>query len=64
MVHVGEGTMTTRDEVRNVLAGLVTAVAEKDAKAIVDYYEADAVVLAPNAPMVRGSSALVTSSKA
>ena len=50
--------MTTRDEVRNVLAGLVKAVAEKDAQAIVDCYEADAVVLTPNAPMVRGSSAL------
>jgi ketosteroid isomerase-like protein len=53
-----EGTMTTRDEVRNVLAGIVQAVAEKDAKAMVDYYDTDAVVLAPNAPMVRGSSAL------
>jgi ketosteroid isomerase-like protein len=50
--------MTTRDEVRNVLAGIVQAVAEKDAKAMVDYYDTDAVVLAPNAPMVRGSSAL------
>ena len=50
--------MTTRDEVRNVLAGLVKAVADKDAKAIVDCYEADAVVLAPNAPMVRGALAL------
>jgi ketosteroid isomerase-like protein len=50
--------MTTRDEVRNVLAGIVQAVAEKNAEAIVDYYEADAVVLAPNVPMVRGSSAL------
>jgi ketosteroid isomerase-like protein len=36
--------MTTRDEVRNVWAGLVKAVAEKDAKALVDYYEADAIV--------------------
>ena len=53
-----EGTMTTRDEVRNVLAGIVQAVAEKDAEAMVGYYETDAVVLAPNAPMVRGSSAL------
>ena len=50
--------MTARDEVRNVLAGFVKAVAEKDAQAIVDYYETEAVVLAPNAPMVRGSSAL------
>jgi len=50
--------MTTRDEVRNVLAGIVQAVAEKDAEAMVGYYETDAVVLAPNAPMVRGSSAL------
>jgi ketosteroid isomerase-like protein len=50
--------MTTRDEVQNVLAGIVQAVAEKDAKAMVGYYDTDAVVLAPNAPMVRGSSAL------
>jgi ketosteroid isomerase-like protein len=52
------GTMTTRDEVRNVLAGFVKAVADQDAKAAVNYYEVDAVVLAANAPMVRGSSAL------
>jgi ketosteroid isomerase-like protein len=50
--------MTTRDEARKVLAGLVKAVAEKDAKAIVECYEADAVVLTPNTPMVRGSAAL------
>ena len=50
--------MTTRDEVRNVLAGFVKAVADQDAKAAVNYYEVDAVVLAANAPMVRGSSAL------
>ena len=50
--------MTTRDEVRNVLAGFVKAVADQDAEAAVNYYEVDAVVLAPNAPMVRGSSAL------
>jgi ketosteroid isomerase-like protein len=50
--------MTTHDEVRNVLAGVVEAVAEKDARALVDYYEADAIVLAANVPMVRGSSAL------
>jgi ketosteroid isomerase-like protein len=57
-VLVEEGTVIARDEVRGVLAGLVKAVAEKDTKAIVDHYETDAVVLAPNAPMVRGSSAL------
>jgi ketosteroid isomerase-like protein len=50
--------MTTRDEVRNVLAGFVKAVADQDAESAVNYYEVDAVVLAPNAPMVRGSSAL------
>jgi len=50
--------MTTRDEARNVLAGLVKAVAEKDTQAIVDCYEPDAVVLTPNTPMVRGSAAL------
>jgi ketosteroid isomerase-like protein len=50
--------MTTRDDVRNVLARFVKAVAEKDVKALVDCYEADGVVLAPNTPMVRGSSAL------
>jgi ketosteroid isomerase-like protein len=50
--------MTTRDEGRKVLAGLVKAVAEKDAKAVVDFYEPDAIVLTPNTPMVRGSSAL------
>jgi ketosteroid isomerase-like protein len=50
--------MTTPDDVRNVLAGFAKAVAEKDVKALVDYYEADGTVLAPNAPMVRGSSAL------
>jgi ketosteroid isomerase-like protein len=50
--------MTTRDEVRNVLGGFANAVAEKDAKALVDWYENDGIVLTPNIPMVRGSSAL------
>jgi ketosteroid isomerase-like protein len=50
--------MTTRDEVRNVLAGFAKAVADKDTKTLVDYYEADAIVLTPNVPMVRGHSAL------
>ena len=50
--------MTTRDDVGNVLARFVKAVAEKDVKALVDCYEADGIVLAPNIPMVRGSSAL------
>jgi ketosteroid isomerase-like protein len=50
--------MATRDEVRDVLAALVKAVAEKDAKAAVACYEEDGIVLTPNIPMVRGSSAL------
>jgi ketosteroid isomerase-like protein len=50
--------MTTRDDVRNGKARFVKAVAERDVKALVDCYEADGIVLAPNTPMVRGSSAL------
>ena len=50
--------MTTRDDVRNVKARFVKAVSEKDVKALVDCYEADGIVLAPNTPMMRGSSAL------
>jgi ketosteroid isomerase-like protein len=51
-------TVTTRDDVGNVLARFGNAVAQKDIEALVDCYEADGVVLAPNTPMVRGSSAL------
>jgi len=40
------------------LARFAKAVAEKDVKALVDCYEADGIVLAPNNPMVQGSSAL------
>jgi len=50
--------MTTRDDVRNLKARFAKAVAEKDVKALVDCYETDGIVLAPDAPMVRGSSAL------
>ena len=50
--------MTTRDDVRNLKARFAKAVAERDVKALVDCYEADGIVLAPNNPMVRGSSAL------
>jgi ketosteroid isomerase-like protein len=50
--------MTTRDDVRNLKARFARAVAEKDVKALVDCYETDGIVLAPDTPMVRGSSAL------
>jgi ketosteroid isomerase-like protein len=50
--------MATRDDVGNVKARFAKAVAERDVKALVDCYEADGIVLAPNNPMVRGSSAL------
>jgi ketosteroid isomerase-like protein len=50
--------MTTRDDVGNVLARFAKAVTEKDVETLVDCYEADGIVLAPNSPMVRGSSAL------
>jgi ketosteroid isomerase-like protein len=50
--------MATRDEVRNVLAELVKALAEKDVRAAVACYEENGIVLTPNLPMVRGSSAL------
>jgi len=50
--------MTTRDDVRNLKARFAKAVAEKDVKALVDCYETDGIVLAPDTPMVRGSSAL------
>jgi ketosteroid isomerase-like protein len=50
--------MATRDEIRNHLSGFVNAVAQKDTKALVDSFEPDAVVLAPDLPMMRGSAAL------
>ena len=50
--------MTTRDDVQNLKARFAKAVAEKNVKALVDCYEADGIVLAPNTPMMRGSSAL------
>jgi hypothetical protein len=40
------------------LPGHTKAVAEKDAKALVDYYESDAIVRTLNVLMMRGPSAL------